>query len=264
MNITNKWQHILVCLFASCVFISCGDDDLDFNGNSSSDKNVIKTVWFQSVDEPQKIELPSTLTQQGVKCTSSWASVESNGKALSIRVEDYTDAKQDDRIAFITFDGSKDKIRIVQSKYKEKDTYDVNGYGGVVVCMKDSIRLVASTLLGELPWSVYRNKWYGMKNSEDGMENTLKMKALPYYLQEFPALAVIDALNILCFGDNKVTKWYLPAIDEITLAYSRTGIIRWAWSSTEKTDLDAYYSDYSRCWGWDKSKTMAVYAFYRF
>lgn len=255
---------LVIIIGSAVVFTSCGDNDLDFNGNSSSDKNIVKTVWFQSVDKSQNVDLPLTLAERSPKCNSSWASVETNGITLSIRVDDYINAKQDDRIALITFEGTKEKIRIVQSKYKEKDTYDINGYGGVVVCMKDSIRLVASTLLGELPWSVYRNKWYGMTNSEDGMENTLKMKALPYYLQEFPALAVIDALNILCFGDNKVTKWYLPAIDEITLAYSRTGIVNWAWSSTEKTDLDAYYSDYSRYWGWDKSKTKYVYAFYRF
>lgn len=266
MNTIRKITSFFVILIIGFSQTSCSTDDYEAIGTPDyGGKNVIKTVWFQSSDEPQTITLPPTLSHALPKCSDTWFSVNVSDANMTISVEDYKEAKKDDRTATISFSGSKDKIMIVQSKYKEKDTYVVNNvYAGVVVCMKDSIRLVSSTYLGELPWSIYQNKHYGTDNYDDGMVNTLKMKQIPFYLQEFPALAAIDALNAICFGSTDVTRWYMPAIHELTLAWSRTGISNWGWSSTEKNTLDAQYSDYSRYWGWDKSKKMGVYGFYRF
>lgn len=260
-----RYFSLLALLITAGIMFSCDDDDaVGDELHSYGGKNVIKTVWFQSYCDYQTIPLPEELGDRAPKCNVTWLSAVVQDGCLTVNVDEYAEGKTDDRVATITFSNSKDKVIVVQSKYKEGDLYDVNGYAGTVVCMKDSIRLVASTLLGELPWSIYQNKLYNIDNYDDGMENTLKMKEYPYYMQEFPALAVIDALNILCFGSNKVTKWYLPAINELTLAYSHTGKCNWGWSSTEKDILNAQYNDYSRYWGWDKSKIKYVYAFYRF
>lgn len=210
-------------------------------------------VWFDRNNGNQTITINTTMSELPTPSTNAgWCTVSVNGKNLTIRVT----ATPNDRTATISFKDRSEKIKVTQSKYAVGDEYSEGNVTGTVVYMNNEQRLIAKDV-GEAVWSI-ENVLTGANDKFDGMINTDKIKKIPNWQTLYPAFALCDGLNI-----NGVTGWYLPSSNEL---YNSRIISEELWSSTEENTNSAYYCFPSKrnIGPLPKSRTISVYAFYKF
>lgn len=210
-------------------------------------------VWFDRNNGNQTITINTTMSELPTPSTNAgWCTVSVNGKNLTIRVT----ATSNDRTATISFKDRSEKIKVTQSKYAVGDEYSEGNVTGTVVYMNNEQRLIAKDV-GEAVWSI-ENVLTGANDKFDGMINTDKIKKIPNWQTLYPAFALCDGLNI-----NGVTGWYLPSSNEL---YNSRIISEELWSSTEENTNSAYYCFPSKrnIGPLPKSRTISVYAFYKF
>ncbi len=208
-------------------------------------ENIPNTVYFSKTRQFTTLQLP--IAGLKVKSTETWCQPIIKGSTLSIRV----DETSEDRTAVISFENTSAKITVDQSKYAVGDEYNEKGVVGIVLKMDGATRLVRSERLGSTAYST-ENYVIGATDFDNGMVNTNKVKTLSNWQKYYPAFALCDALNV-----DGVTGWYLPAFREASDLPS-------AWTSTENTADQAFYTGDR----WDntasKSSIKDVYAIHQF
>ncbi|MGM9861931.1 MAG: hypothetical protein ACI30W_04980, partial [Muribaculaceae bacterium] len=91
----------------------------------------------------------------------------------------------------------------------------------------------------------------GATSRTDGEANTATIHSVPNWRENYPAFAIVDALNT-----GSVTGWYMPAVDEFTLNLGQN----YRWTSTEVNANDAYYRDRYNPYSYGKSNGLYVVA----
>lgn len=215
-------------------------------------------MYFQRKQETQTITaVLDGVAASDILCTEDWLSATKTGtdnNSLTIRV---TEAAED-RVAYVTFKGYSDRIEVHQSKYAVNDTYSENGVEGTVCQMEEGVGWLYKQLKETYPWSI-EQVFLGATDKTDGRVNMEIIKSQPNWQTNYPAFAVVDALNA-----EGVTGWYLPAVDEAnTIKYKSKQHI---WTSTEINDQGAYSAYYQ--WGSQvedtKQSRYTVFAVHRF
>lgn len=180
-------------------------------------------IGFERFPAQKIITLNTTIKNWEAESSEDWCSLSKSGNQLIIEVE----ATTIDRTAIISFKGFDTKITVRQSKYAVGDEFSEDGVEGIVGYIGDSVRYVCKKL-PECIWS-YRSEFASATSTTDGEYNMAQIKKIPYWEEDYIAFLACDRLN-----NNKVSGWYLPAVDELRLIRTSHSYFQEdLWSSTE-------------------------------
>ncbi len=180
-------------------------------------------IGFERFPAYTIITLNTTVKNWEAESSEDWCSLSKSGNQLIIQVE----ATTIDRTAIISFKGFDTKITVRQSKYAVGDEFSEDGVEGIVGYIGGSVRYVCKKL-PECVWS-YKNEGVGATSTTDGEYNMAQIKKIPYWEEDYIAFLACDRLN-----NNKVSGWYLPAVEELKLIRTSHSYFQEdLWSSTE-------------------------------
>lgn len=217
-------------------------------------------IGFERFSAYTIITLNTTVKNWEAESSEDWCSLSKSGNQLFIDVE----ATTIDRTAIISFKGFDTKITVRQSKYAVGDEFSEDGVEGIVGYIGDSVRYVCKKL-PECVWS-YKTEGVGATSTTDGEYNMAQIKKIPYWEEDYIAFLACDRLN-----NNKVSGWYLPAVEELRLIRTSHSYFQEdLWSSTEiEENVNYAYSvDLRRAAGsvyWRfKQETRTIIAIHKF